>query len=88
MPEPGYVSVGIESSQSGGQEPEARVAELEASVRRRLEEVELLGRRADRQNNLHLALLDLTALQDESTLHRRIQDLSLIHISEPTRLQV
>ena len=50
------------------------MAELGASAPRRLEEVEPLGRLADRQENLRLALLDLMLRQDESELHHYVQD--------------
>jgi PAS domain S-box-containing protein len=73
MPDRGYAPAETELLQSAGQELHARVAELEASLQCH-ENAEILDRRANRLNTLHLAVLDITALQDESTLHQRIQE--------------
>ena len=74
MLEPGHAPVGIEFLQSEGEELGARVAELEASVELRRAEAGSLGCSADRQHRLRQALLDITVLQDESVLHRRIEE--------------
>jgi PAS domain S-box-containing protein len=73
MPDRGYVPAGTELLQSKGRGLNARVAEPEASLQCH-GEAEILGRHANRLNTLHLAVLDIAALQDESTLHQRIQE--------------
>ena len=73
MPDRGCAPVAPELIQSEEQELRAPLAELEASLQQCQDEMETLGHRANRLNTLHLAVLDITALQDESTLHQRIQ---------------
>jgi PAS domain S-box-containing protein len=50
------------------------LAEPGASVQLRQEDADPLAQHADRQNSLRQALLDITALQDESALHQRVRE--------------
>ena len=74
MPDRGYAPVEPGLLQPEGPELRARVAELEDTLQQCQETAGLLGRRAKGLNTLQLAVLDITALQDESTLHQRIQE--------------